>query len=103
MSAEPPVVGAWPPEDGRRWDSQCSRCGSSTGRVQCESCDGSGHFEEDDPEALGLGVEVFECDVCDGFGGWQECISSAEWCHANPIPGCEALPRGRIEWFTVQE
>lgn len=96
------VIQPWPPEDGREWDSQCARCGSSCGRTNCDSCGGQGHFEEDDPESLGCGLpEVFECDVCEGAGGWMECLSSADWCENHAMDGCHIYERGKIEWFPI--
>lgn len=43
------------------------------------------------------------CDVCLGVGHWHECLSSAEWCQENPLPGRENVERGTIEWFEVKE
>ena len=43
------------------------------------------------------------CDVCDGDGGWFVCLSSEGFCTANPLPGREDVPRGKVEWFTCGE
>lgn len=85
-------------------DCQCARCGSSCGWQDCESCvDGySSHNcgEDccfcDDPDEYNV-----PCDFCRTKGGWWVCLSDAEWCEANPLPGREATPRGEIEWFDV--
>jgi hypothetical protein len=50
------------PQDGRDWDCQCARCGSS----------------------------MADC---------QDCLSPAQWCTANPMPGREAVERGAVEWY----
>lgn len=99
-----PLFADLPPSDGREWECQCGRCGSSVDFEECWNCGGerfSGHdCGEDcccclDPE------ENVVCDVCRGRGGWDHCISSSEWCQANPIPGREHVERGIIEWFPV--
>ncbi len=59
-------------ESGMEIDCQCARCGSSV-----------------------------DTDHCDGKGVWHRCMSSSEWCEANPIPGREDIKRGKIEWFTI--
>lgn len=43
------------------------------------------------------------CDYCDGTGMWRHCLSSPEWCEANPLHGREQVPRGAVEWYTVAE
>ena len=39
------IIATRPPEDGRQWDAQCARCGSTASWVDCENCDDgvSGH------------------------------------------------------------
>ncbi len=100
------VVRRWPPEDGREWDSQCARCGSSTTRLECENCGGEGMSSHDcgedscccaDPDELNV-----RCDVCQGQGAWMVCLSDAAWCEANPAPGREKVKRGAIEWFVIE-
>lgn len=100
------IIARWPPSDGRDWDSQCARCGSSTMLVECEACDGNGCTEpgelyEEDP--IWYDVEDVErCCFCGGRGRWQVCISSSEWCEAHPAPGREIVPATvTIEWFTL--
>jgi hypothetical protein len=99
------VIAAHPPNDGREWDCQCARCGSSCYSEACEQCDGDGVYGHDcgedccccfDPEDN----EV--CSLCDGDSHWMCCISSSEWCQAHPRPGREAVQRGAIEWFTFE-
>ena len=92
------------PNDGRNWDCQCARCGSSMTHIECESCGGEGVSGHDcgedtccclDPE------ENMTCDICDGKGGWLECLSSSEFCEGNPLPGREKIKRGEVEWITL--
>ena len=56
----------YPPQDGRDYDAQCARCGSTW-------------------------------DIFDGTG----CLSSREWCGANPLPGRENQ-QSEPEWFEVR-
>lgn len=71
------VIAELPPQDGREWDCQCARCGSSVGT--------------DDADTIDLGRIV-----------WRFCLSGAEWCKANPRPGREQVEPGAIEWFTFE-
>ena len=91
------------PNDGRNWDCQCARCGSSMTHIECESCGEEGVRGHDcgedcccclDPE------ENMTCDICDGEGGWLQCLSSAVFCEGNPLPGREKIKRGEVEWYT---
>ncbi len=87
------VIADHPPSDGREWDSQCARCGSSMSFQSCDSCDeGDGHDDDEPGE---------DCEVCDGQGGWWICLSSPEWCDSHPQRGRESVSRGKIEWFAV--
>lgn len=91
-------------ESGLEIDCQCARCGSSCHYVECHNCDSEypGYSYHDCGEdcCCCLNPEPnMRCDVCDGHGGWQCCLSSPEWCNANPLEGREDVPRGRIEWF----
>ncbi len=78
-------------------DCQCARCGSSCGWIDCSDCLHGVITTEDDE-----GLDVVEhCSTCGGCGGWWCCLSSAEWCAANPVPGREHVARGSVEWFDV--
>jgi hypothetical protein len=65
-------------------DPSCARCGSSTGWVDCWACCHGVVLEEDDE---GTGLSTVTCEWCNGNGGSAACLSSAEWCEANPLPG----------------
>ena len=92
------VIQPLPPHDGRDWDCQCARCGSSCDSHGCETCGNDGWvWEEDDEERLR------ECPECLGNPVIYRCLSSREWCEANPVEGRENMPRGKIEWFVVRE
>ena len=86
-------------------ECQCARCGSSCAFVDCGNCGG-------DDEALGSdciddlchGGECIHgdsgfirCGWCHGAGGWWHCISSPEWCKANPMPGREHITSTAME------
>lgn len=43
------------------------------------------------------------CDICNGLGHWYRCLSSPEWCKANPLPGREDVERGKVEWFETED
>lgn len=84
-----------PLDDGSEEENQCARCGSTVTRIRCWSCGGDGVVElADDNEDY--------CFICVGDGGWWACLSTPEWCEANPIPGREWVARGKVEWFTVE-
>lgn len=106
MSTSESVISANPPSDGRDWDCQCARCGSSVERVDCETCGGDGYDGHDCGEdcCMCLGPEDnMPCDICEGDGGWLMCISGAEWCEAHPLPGREQVKSGALEWFVIGE
>ena len=109
------VIARLPPQDGREWDAQCARCGSSVEFEDCWYCGGEGFtapgalYEEDplwyDPE------DSEPCRECRGNGGWLVCVSSGHgedadsgpnWCEAHPMKGREETPCGAIEWFVVE-
>lgn len=66
------VIARLPPSDGQDWECQCARCGSSM---------------------------AYPC-AAEGLT-WM-CLSSPEWCEANPLKGREQVRRGSIEWFVVR-
>lgn len=39
------------------------------------------------------------CHPCKGEGSWPRCMSSPEWCQANPRAGRESVASGTPEWF----
>jgi DnaJ-class molecular chaperone len=64
---------------------ECSHCGSSTTWETCWECGGDGFREADEDERFWTEHEEWiRCGWCDGTGGWSVCISSPEWCKANP-------------------
>lgn len=69
------VMAATPPSDGMLWENQCARCGSSLTDLN---------------------------RYCEPTNEWF-CLSSAEWCEANPLPGREHVPTGTPEWYQVAE
>lgn len=99
------VIAEHPPYDGRQWDCQCARCGSSCDFVECDQCeDGySDHDCGDDCCCCLHPKPNVTCSFCHGYGGWNKCLSSPEWCKTNPLPGREAVQRGDLEWFVDQE
>ena len=90
---------------GLEIDCQCARCGSSMDYERCDQCeDGfNGHDCGEDVCCCLRPEENVTCDICDGEGGWHRCMSSPEWCKANPLPGREGVERGSIEWFTCEK
>ena len=102
MSAEK-VIAAEHPRDGREWDNQCARCGSSMQFVDCDNCGGDGLDGHDCGEDTCCCLDPDDnedCDWCQGSGGHWACLSSAEWCEAHPVEGREETKRGTVEWFT---
>ena len=107
MSTTARLIADAPPEDGREWDCQCARCGSSAGWEDCWQCGGEGTLGSACIDDLCYGGECIHgdddqipCDICHGHGGWNVCVSGAEWCNAHPLPGREETKHGAIEWFT---
>lgn len=93
---------------GLEIDCQCARCGSSCDWQHCYNCD-EGSLGSDCIDDLCHGGECIHgdsgfipCDICGGYGGWNQCLSGAEWCEANPMPGRESITQGQIEWFTIK-
>jgi hypothetical protein len=88
---------------GLEIDCQCARCGSSVVTDDCKYCEDGfyGHDCGEDCCCCLYPEENVPCQYCRGTGVWHRCLSSPEWCKANPLPGREAIERGAIEWFTV--
>lgn len=89
---------------GHEIDVQCARCGSSVDTERCDHCEDGfdGHDCGEDCCMCRYPEDNVPCDYCDGTGVWRRCMSSPEWCEANPVPGREDVPRGKIEWYTVE-
>jgi len=71
---------------------QCARCGSSMSVEDCEWCPATGWYND---------VYDPSCHVCHGSGIGRWCLSSPEWCEANPLPGRENTERHTVEWIDV--
>lgn len=84
-------------------DCCCARCGSSCDYLDCHNCDDGyeGHDCGEDCCCCLYPEDNVVCQYCNGHGGWHRCLSSEQWCNANPLPGREAVQRGAVEWFTV--
>lgn len=96
------VIAPRPPADGRDWDCMCARCGSSMTHVDCDECGGdgdNGHDCGEDSCCCLYPEENIECSNCDGAGGWLLCVSSEEFCEANPLNGREDVKRHTTEWY----
>lgn len=80
-------------------EPSCPRCGSSASWEECSEfgCDdGVIDRYEEDPLWYGFAQdsERYEtCHMCRGTGGWWRCLSSYDWCQANPLPGQEQTRR----------
>ena len=95
------VFGDYPPHGEGDWDVQCARCGSSCEWVRCDNCE-DGYDDHDCGEdccCCAYPEPNVVCDICRGRCGWYRCLSSKEWCEANPLPGREQTPRHTFEWF----
>ena len=108
MNTTSPIIRDFPPRDGKEYDCQCARCGSSCDSQDCWNCE-DGSLGSDCCDDLCHGGECIHgdsgfipCDVCRGHGHWFSCLSSPEWCEANPLPGRENIARGKIEWFCIE-
>jgi hypothetical protein len=98
-------IGPDHPRDGRDWECQCARCGSSMYSEECGQCDDGltpiGELYEQDP--LWYDEDAQEpCSQCGGEGSWMLCMSTAEWCESHPLAGRETTPRNTVEWFVVE-
>jgi hypothetical protein len=99
------LIADQPPRDGREWDNRCARCGSDVDFTECYNCeDGYSHHDCGEDCCCCLHPEPnVRCDICHGVGGWWECLSSRQWCEANPLPGREDVKRGQVEWFLIEK
>jgi hypothetical protein len=100
------IIQDFPPADGREYDCQCARCGSSADYQQCEQCAGDGYDHHDCGEDCCMCMypeDNVPCDICGGRGGWYRCMSSREYCEANSLPGRQHIGRGKIEWFLIAD
>lgn len=89
------------PIDGDDHDHDfCARCGSSVVWEECTECGGDGYADHECGEDTCCCLNPEDnvpCDCCRGDGGWYLCLSSADWCNANPLPGCEQVKRGEMK------
>lgn len=95
-------IGERPPSDGREWEPQCARCGSSACHEPCDCDDGyDEHDCGEDSCCCAFPEPNVICDRCHGYGGWYRCMSSRDFCMANPLPGREEMRGSQIEWTTT--
>jgi len=100
-----PIIGDCP-RDGKEYEPSCARCGSSVSWQECEECGGDGYVDHDCGEDCcycRYPEDNVPCDCCFANGGRWWCLSSPDWCTANPLPGREEIERGAIEWYEVDE
>jgi hypothetical protein len=98
------IINDNPPNDGREWECQCARCGSSIDWRRCEICDDGfdGHDCGEDCCCCAHPEPNVACDVCGGKGGWWECASVySGWCDEHPRNGREATKPSTPEWYTL--
>jgi hypothetical protein len=85
---------------------QCGRCGSSITFEACPNCGGDGYSGHDCGEDSCCCLDPYEdnvpCDICKGDGTIPHCLSSPEWCEANPLAGRETTERHTVESFSVK-
>ncbi len=90
------------PTDGKEYDAQCARCGSSLSWEDCWNCGGEGteiaNYGDDDE---GDEYEYVDCEECAGFGTHPVCLSGDDWCRAHPIAGRQDVEPSTPEWFEV--
>jgi hypothetical protein len=87
-----------------RMEYQCGRCGSSITFESCPNCAGDGVTSHDCGEDCCCCLypeDNVTCDVCEGDGTIAICLSSPEWCNANPLPGRETTERNTVESFSI--
>ena len=102
MSDKAPIIQPHCPRDGREWDCQCARCGSGTYWRECEECE-DGYVWDDWGDDVIPDRILRKCEWCQGHSGDLWCLSSKEWCEANPLEGREAVDRGQIEWLVAEK
>ena len=93
------------PNDGREYDCQCARCGSSLDFERCERCDDDGFVDHDCGEdccACLYPEPNVVCDECYGRGHFPRCLSGYKWCDEHPRPGRETISPSTPEWFLVE-
>ncbi len=100
------IIADNPPSDGKQYDCQCARCGSSVDFEPCGACGGDGQTQpgelyEEDPLWYDMDSTA-PCHQCGGQGSFGGCMSSPEYCESHPLPGREAIKRDSIEWFEVR-
>jgi hypothetical protein len=110
MSKPEPIISKFPPSDGRNWECQCARCGSSADFETCSMCGGDGWvddrdgwYDDDEDDADDDMDGDSMCQSCASHGGGYRCLSSPKFCQDNPIAGREATKRGLFEWFIVEQ
>ena len=92
------------PRNGKYYENQCARCGSSLMFEHCDDCGGegvSGHDCGEDTCCCADPDDNMDCDWCEGEGGHWRCLSSSDWCQSHPIEGRETVASGIPEWFEV--
>lgn len=100
-----PIIGECP-SDGKDYEPSCARCGSSVDWQECEECGGDGYVDHgcgEDFCCCQYPEDNVPCGCCFANGGRWWCLSSPDWCNANPLPGREEIERGAIEWYEVNE
>lgn len=72
------------------WGDECARCGSSVLWEPCATCEACGDLDH-----FGSGGHP-DCPTCAGHGSMATCLSTPEWCEANPLPGREDEARHAV-------
>lgn len=99
------IIARFPPNDGREWECQCARCGSSMSFIECPECGGEGLCGHDCGEDCCCCLEPednIECPACSGVGSFPLCLSaSSGHCAEFPNPGREVTPESTVEWYCI--